>query len=62
MDSTAYHMNAEFAAIMGTIDEDAVRAAAAIDALEAELDGHMDKAEAIRKDASEAIIAAGMGR
>lgn len=58
MDSIAYRMDAEYAAIMGGMDEGAQRAAAAIDAVEAELAGLMEKAEAIRKDAAEARMLA----
>lgn len=58
MDSIAYRMDAEYAAIMGGMNEGAQRAAAAIDAVEAELAGLMEKAEAIRKDAAEARMLA----
>ena len=55
---TAYHLNAEYAAIMGRMDEGAQRAATAIDAVLAELDGAIEAAEAIRKDAAEARLLA----
>lgn len=55
---TAYHLDAEYAAIMGSMDEPAQRAAAAIDAVLAEMDGALDVAEQMRKDASEARLLA----
>lgn len=55
---TEYHLDAEFAKIIGGFDYDAQRTAAAIDAVEAELDGNMERAEQIRAEASlERLIA-----
>jgi len=49
---TEYHLDAEFAKILGGFDFDAQRNAAAIDAVEAELDGNMERAEQIRAEAA----------
>jgi hypothetical protein len=57
---TAHHLNAEYAAIMGKMNAAAFSAAAAIDAIEAELDGDMALAEQIRKDAAEALALEGI--
>jgi len=55
---TAYHLDAEYAAIMGRMDVGAQRAATAIDAVLAEMDGALDVAEQTRKDAAEARLLA----
>ena len=55
---TTYHLNAEYAAIMGGMDEDAQRAATAIDAVLSDMEGATEAAENIRKDAAEARLLA----
>jgi len=55
---TTHHLDAEFSAILGRMNHAAQSAAAAIDAVLAEMDGDPEAAERIRKDAAEARLVA----